>query len=157
MDVYLVQHGAATSEAEDPQRPLTAAGRAAVEDVAARLAAGGERAGVCVHSGKLRAEQTAIILGAALGAEVVARAGLDPSDRVTATANWLKGEGQRNPAGAIALVGHLPLLERLASLLIAGDEGAQVVRFHNAGVVKLVPKPAGAGFSVDSILLPGAR
>ena len=41
MDVYLVQHGAATSEAEDPQRPLTAAGRAeAGRFLAARSAAG---------------------------------------------------------------------------------------------------------------------
>jgi hypothetical protein len=30
MDLYLMQHGHATTEAEDPERPLTDAGRAAV-------------------------------------------------------------------------------------------------------------------------------
>ena len=34
MDLYLIQHGQATTETEDPERPLTDAGRAAVQRVA---------------------------------------------------------------------------------------------------------------------------
>jgi broad specificity phosphatase PhoE len=34
MDLYLMQHGQATTETEDPERPLTDAGRAAVQRVA---------------------------------------------------------------------------------------------------------------------------
>jgi phosphohistidine phosphatase SixA len=33
MDLYLMQHGQATTETEDPERPLTDAGRAAVQRV----------------------------------------------------------------------------------------------------------------------------
>ncbi len=59
MDLYLMQHGQATTETEDPERPLTDAGRAAVQRVAKRARAAGVRIGGCLHSGKLRAEQTA--------------------------------------------------------------------------------------------------
>jgi hypothetical protein len=59
MDLYFMQHGAATSEAENPERPLTQAGQAAVQTVPTRARAAGVHVGVCVHSGKLRAEQSA--------------------------------------------------------------------------------------------------
>ena len=62
MDLYLMQHGQATTETEDPERPLTDAGRAAVQRVAKRAQAAGVRISGCLHSGKLRAEQTAQLL-----------------------------------------------------------------------------------------------
>ncbi len=43
MQVYLVQHGLAKSKEEDPERPLTAAGREEVERVARAAAAAGVR------------------------------------------------------------------------------------------------------------------
>src|SRR2546428_4370090 len=59
MDCYLVQHGEAKPEREDPARPLTDRGRREVE----RVAEGAQRSGVeiaeVVHSGELRAQQTA--------------------------------------------------------------------------------------------------
>jgi phosphohistidine phosphatase len=62
MDLYLMQHGQATTETEDPERPLTDAGRAAVQRVAKRARAADVRISGCLHSGKLRAEQTARLL-----------------------------------------------------------------------------------------------
>ena len=68
MDVYLVQHGQALSDEQDPQRPLSDEGRAEVTKVAEFLGARQSRlidppiTKVC-HSGKLRARQTAEILG----------------------------------------------------------------------------------------------
>ena len=62
MDLYLMQHGQATTETEDPERPLTDAGRAAVQRVAKRARAADVRISSCLHSGKLRAEQTAQLL-----------------------------------------------------------------------------------------------
>ena len=56
MALYLMQHGEATTEAENAGRPLTETGRAAVERVAARANAADVRIDRCVHSGKLRAE-----------------------------------------------------------------------------------------------------
>lgn len=61
MDLYLMQHGQAT-ETEDRERPLTDAGRA-------RCSVSLKEPGLltvgisgCLHSGKLRAEQTAQLL-----------------------------------------------------------------------------------------------
>ena len=151
MDVYLMQHGVALTEEQDPARPLAADGRAAVESVVARAHAAGVEIDVCVHSGKMRAQQTAHVLADGLGVgDVRAHAGLNPSDDVVPVAQWLADSG----AMSIAVVGHLPFLDRLASLLVAGDPGAQVLRFHNAGLVKLVPKDEKSGYALDWALVP---
>jgi phosphohistidine phosphatase SixA len=50
--------------------------------------------------------------------------------------------------GSIALVGHLPFLDRLASLLITDDENTHVIQFRMGGLVKLVPKSEDSGFTV---------
>jgi phosphohistidine phosphatase len=153
MDLYLMQHGQATPEAENPERPLTDAGRAAVRRVAARAHAAGVRISHCVHSGKLRAEQTARLLVSEAGAEasVEARPGLAPNDAVAPAAEWLRGLTEHE---ALALVGHLPFLDKLASLLVAGDEEVQVVRFRMGGLVKLEPKDGRDGFSVAWAIPP---
>jgi phosphohistidine phosphatase len=153
MDLYLMQHGEATSEAENPERPLTEAGRAAVRRVSERARAAGVHVGVCVHSGKLRAEQSAQLFMGQLGgqAKVSAREGLAPKDSVAPTAQWLRTTTEHD---AIAVIGHLPFLDRLASLLVAGDEESQVVRFQMGGLVKLEPKDVAEGYSVAWVLPP---
>jgi phosphohistidine phosphatase len=153
MDLYLMQHGQATTETEDPERPLTDAGRAAVQRVAERARAADVRISGCLHSGKLRAEQTAQLLVAEIGVEpsVEARAGLAPNDPVVPVAQWLRAETEHQ---SLALVGHMPFLGRLASLLVADDEQAQVVGFQMGGLVKLEPKVDRDGFSVAWALPP---
>ena len=59
MKVYLVQHGESKSEMEDPERPLTKKGREAVGSVAGYLARLGTDIDQIIHSGRLRASQTA--------------------------------------------------------------------------------------------------
>lgn len=155
MDLYLMQHGVAVPEAEDPERPLTKEGRAAVERVARRAAAAGVRADLCMHSGKLRAEQTAEILAEALEIPIVdARAGMSPGDPAGPLAEWLIREAGEPGEGSIAFVGHLPFLDRLTSLLVAGDEAAGVLAFRNAALVKLVPRSGADGYSVEWVLPP---
>src|SRR2546422_235471 len=66
MRLYLVQHGAAKTEAEDPQRGITEEGRRAVERMADFLAALRLPLDRIEHSEKLRARQTAEILAARL-------------------------------------------------------------------------------------------
>ena len=151
MDLFLMQHGEALAETDDPARPLTGAGRAAVERVAGRAQAAGVRVDRCLHSGKLRAEQTAMVLAGAVGARIEARTGLAPNDPVAPVAQWLRGSVEDR---SIALVGHLPFLDRLASLLIGDDENAHVIEFQMGGLVKLVPKQQGAGFAVAWALTP---
>jgi len=154
VDIYLMQHGVAMSEQEDSSRPLSPAGRADVERVAARARGVGVRVERCVNSGKLRADQTATILAGAIGGRVECIAGLNPSDAVQPIADWLTQQARVSPTGAIAVVGHLPFLDRLTSLLVAGDADAHAVRFQNAGLVKLVPKDKVPGYAVAWILSP---
>src|SRR3989442_4166078 len=65
MDCYLVQHGEATPEQDDPARPLTDRGRREVEPVAEAAKRSGVGIAEIVHSGKIRAPQTAELLAAA--------------------------------------------------------------------------------------------
>ena len=134
MELYLVQHGEAKSEAEDPERSLTDRGA----ETARRMAAWAARVGVQVdqirHSGKRRAEQTAALLAEQLRPVngTIAVAGLAPTADVRPVAEGLPAE-----IGAIMLVGHLPFLSRLASLLLSGDPEAGVIRFQTAGITCL--------------------
>lgn len=155
MEIYLIQHGQARPEEEDPSRPLSDEGKAAMERVAARALDLGLDPDRIYHSGKLRAKQTAEILARKLGAmdRVEAQKGLDPLDDVKPTVYWLERQAARG-VRALAIIGHLPFLDRLASLLIAGDEGTSVVAFQNAGLVKLIPKTSREGYAVQWILTP---
>ena len=134
MRLYLVQHGEAVPEEVDPARPLSPTGRADVAQIAAFLAAAGVRPARVMHSGKLRAEQTALILAAAVAPAnaPTARAGLNPNDPT---------DGVAHEAAAwdhdVMLVGHLPFMARLASRLVAGREDAAVAAFQPGSVVCL--------------------
>lgn len=131
-----MQHGEAQPADVDPERPLSSTGRRNAGIVAARAAACGVRVEQVVHSVKLRAEQTALILAEGVGCEVVRpRPGLAPNDAIEPVVEWLAASG----LGSLAIVGHLPHLERLAGLLLAGDPTRPVIAFRNAGLVHLVP------------------
>ncbi len=137
-----MQHGEAMAGEVDPDRPLSEAGRASVAGVAGHAAARGVRIDRIVHSGKLRAEQSAALLAEATGCtDVRARAGLGPKESVDAAAGTLIDA--ENP-GALAIVGHLPFLDRLASLLVTGDAGGHVIAFRNGGLVRLLPRDGAA-------------
>jgi phosphohistidine phosphatase len=149
VQVYLVQHGLATSEEEDPARPLSAAGRAEVERVARAAAAAGVRPTSILHSGKTRAQQTAEIFAAhakpAQGVRAVE--GLGPRDDPQRVRERLE-----RADAPLMLVGHLPHLARLAGLLLTGAPEREVVAFRNAGVVCLERREA--GFALRWILTP---
>ena len=134
MDLYLVQHGEARPETEDPERSLTDRGAEAVRRMAAWAAQVGVRVDQIRHSGKRRAEQTAALLAERLSPTqgTIAVEGLNPNDDVRPVAEALRGERGRSCWSAIS-----PFLDRLASLLLTGDPEAGVVRFRNAGIVCL--------------------
>lgn len=133
MLLYLVQHGKAKPEDEDPDRPLTDEGRREVESVLLLLMRyGAVTASQVVHSGKRRAAETAEVIATKLDADVEEGEGLGPTDDPSTWAARLK-DSQRD----LILVGHLPHLSRLASLLLVGDPEAEVVSFANGGVVAL--------------------
>lgn len=148
--VYLVQHGKAKNKEEDPQRPLTPEGRRETErmaELAARLDLGIQE---IRHSGKTRAEETAVIFGRLLGlmGNVTAVAGLQPTDDVRPVADGLAGS--TNP---VMLVGHLPFMPRLAGQLVYDDSEKSPVEFRKSGIVCLVRD--GESWRVDWQLNPG--
>ena len=140
MELYLVQHGASKSQAEDPERGLTDEGRQTVKRVAEHLAAVGLALDRIEHSNKLRARQTANILAAELHPAngTVQVFGLAPNDDVEPTRARLNQETR-----AIMLVGHLPHLSRLVSRLFALQADHPLVQFQMGSVVKLDRDAAG--------------
>jgi len=151
MKLYLIQHGEAKSEAEDPARSLTTKG----EEEARRISAAARSLTICpskvYHSGKLRSKQTAEIIAGALKTPdvlVLPVQGLNPNDDVRPWADRISRETED-----LMLVGHLPFLEKLASLLLCGDENARVVLFRYCGVICLDQKEDGR-WAVRWILLP---
>ncbi len=134
MQVYLVQHGEAKAEAEDPARPLTDRGREEVRRVARHAAAVKLQVAEIRHSGRLRARLTAEILAEHLSPPGGTREieGLGPTDD--------PGKARREIEAAqdsVMLVGHLPHLSRLASSLLAGDPGREIIRFRMGAIVCL--------------------
>ncbi|NIM52322.1 MAG: phosphohistidine phosphatase SixA [Gemmatimonadales bacterium] len=134
MELYLVQHGKATSKEEDPARPLTAEGRDEVTRVARAAGAQEVTVGSIHHSGKLRAQQTAEILAGELHPDQAPDQldGLAPNDEPTTAADVIPT--LKAPA---MLVGHLPHLSRLCSLLVHGDPTREIVAFRMGAIVCL--------------------
>ena len=134
MKLYLMQHGEAMSKAENPERPLNEQGRENAIRVANFLAQAGIRIHQIRHSGKRRAVDTAAIVAERLHIQhaVVAVDNINPNDDVQPVAEDLQRE-----TNDVMLVGHLPFLSRLASVLLTGDPERTVIQFKNAGVVCL--------------------
>ena len=158
MDVYLVRHADAVSEEQDPERPLSPAGRETAERLARHVASLRPLLeppiAEVLHSGKRRAEQTAAIFAAALSptAAPTVASGLKPNDEPRPIAKML--EKRRREDSAIMLVGHLPHLERLTGLLVAGDAECAVVRFEKSALLKLVPRESEPGWTIAAYLTP---
>lgn len=134
MNLYLVQHAKAASKEVDPERPLTEEGQRDIQKVAAFIKPLDLCVGYLWHSGKKRAIQTAETLVEAIEVKegIVGREGLGPNDDVTVLRDELACAEQD-----IMIVGHLPFLSKLASLLLAGSESANTVAFKNGGIVCL--------------------
>lgn len=134
MKVYLVQHGKPVPKEENPDRPLSDAGKKDVERVTQHLRQCGISVGKVFHSGKTRAKETAEILGRGLDPALrpQEREGLSPLDNVARMADVIQSSKED-----ILIAGHLPHLAKLAALLAAGDEAIPVVRFQQGGVVCL--------------------
>ena len=138
MLLLLVHHGDAVGPEVDARRPLSAAGVAGVERLAAHAAAHGVRPQVVWHSGKLRAKQTAEALWRACNAlaEVSATRDLQPDDPPQWFRDRLRGETRD-----IIVAGHFPHLPRLLALLVTGGEAG--VDFPVHGMVALVSEDEG--------------
>ncbi|MDQ6954302.1 MAG: phosphohistidine phosphatase SixA [Mariprofundaceae bacterium] len=134
MKLYLVQHGLAVVKNEHEQRPLSNQGREDITRVGGFLSLFERPKPIrIVHSDKLRSLQSAEMFAEAWGCSVV-----EKSSELSSDANptiWASRLIEIHED--MMLVGHLPHLPRLASLLLCGQAEREVVRFCNAGVVCL--------------------
>lgn len=131
--IYLVHHADALSPHEDPQRPLSIAGRMHADRLALLAAERGTKPAVIWHSGKLRARQTAESYWRACNplADFAAVGGLRPDDAPARIRDLVAAE-----SGDVLLVGHMPSLPRVLRLLISGrDDGS--LEFPLNGIVAL--------------------
>ena len=144
MKLYLVRHGEAVSRDVDPDCPLSAEGRAHVEEIAGILAMKDQQIGRIESSTKARAIQTAEIIARKLGAEakLLPRNGLKPGDPIDVVMEEHKNPSDR---GDRMLVGHLPYMEKMASALLSGSPSAIDLRFIPSTVVCLSSSIAGSG------------
>lgn len=126
-----MQHGEAKKEEEDPERPLTSKGKEEAGHVAMRAAKLMKVASIR-HSPKLRAKQTADIFAGHLHASSVEAEGLKPLDDPEIARKMVEGQKEN-----LMLVGHLPHMNRLASLLLTGNADADIVAFRMGAVVCL--------------------
>jgi phosphohistidine phosphatase len=151
MKVYLVQHGEATREEVDPARPLTPKGREDVEKVGKFLGGLSLDIGSILHSGKTRALETAQILAKSITPrlEPIKREGLLPNDPVEPFYEELLREEK-----GVMVVGHLPFLAKLASMLLTGSSThPEIILFRMGGVVSF-SKEEGEGFRVEWMVIP---
>ena len=127
MRIYLIQHGLAVPKDVDSDRPLNEQGREDVQRLAEFLDEAGIQVGQVLHSGKTRAEQTAVILAEALLPEgqPQAHAGLGPKDPLEKLSRQIAFWSVD-----ILIVGHLPYLGRLASLLLVFNPDRPVLAFQ---------------------------
>ena len=135
MKLYCVRHGHAEQlPDESGERPLTQEGVEEINRVATYLAHRDVHAVHVIHSGKLRAQQSAVILAEAVAkdqsVEVCELLGLDHQiapliDRIQ---EWHDD---------ILLVGHMPCMSQLVSALILGKGYPDILRFPPATVVCL--------------------
>jgi len=134
--LYLVHHGEAVGPDVDPRRPLSVAGRMAVDSLARKVALRGIRPEVVWHSGKLRARQTAEAFWRECNALAAfsATRDLQPDDPPSWIRDRLAGETRD-----VLIAGHFPHLPRLLGLLTGEPDGSPG-DFPPHGIVALAPR-----------------
>ena len=134
MKIYLVQHGEAVDKNIDPERPLTEQGKFRVQRIAEVLTHAGVEVRQVVHSGKLRARQTAEILANTIDTCLQ----LETSDLIKPNHDPRAFGLQVNSwSSNTIVVGHLPFMAKLVSLLVTGDDLQTLVTYQPGSVVCL--------------------
>lgn len=150
MFICLVQHAKARSEETDPARPLCEKGLADITKMASYTSGLDLSINEIFHSPKLRAKQTAQVLADYLRPPkgLSGTDGLKPNDDPSVWAERLKTMTDNT-----ILVGHLPHIGKLASLLLCGDADKDLVDFKMAGIVCLKRDESGA-WSLQWMITP---
>ncbi|HUU50527.1 MAG TPA: phosphohistidine phosphatase SixA [Nitrospinota bacterium] len=150
MKLYLVQHGEATTEEINKEKPLTKKGISDVNKIATFLRDAGISVNSIFHSTKLRAKESAKILADILNPEcqVIEKNSLSPNDSVE---NIYAEILERTDD--LMIVGHLPFLSKLVSKLILYSEDKSIIRFRQGGIARLERNDTGS-WEIDWFITP---
>jgi phosphohistidine phosphatase len=150
MKLFLVQHAQAVSGDVDPDRPLTADGRRDIKKITEFIKPLSLTVDSLLHSGKTRARQTAELLAEVVTVqnEMVAHKGLSPKDDVQLIKDGIVSVGRD-----LMIVGHLPFMAKLASLLLTGSESSETVSFKQGCIVCLSGEN-GNRWQIDWMITP---
>ncbi|MCW8855365.1 MAG: phosphohistidine phosphatase SixA [Gammaproteobacteria bacterium] len=132
MKIYLMQHGEAKPKQVDPERALSVQGQQDVQKIADFINQSEMRVNRIIHSGKLRAQQTAEIISAKITtATTEISSCINPNDDVI---DFL--EEIDNTEDELLVVGHLPFLSKLVTALVTGSDN-DLLRYQPASIVCL--------------------
>lgn len=135
MKLYLVQHGEALTKDMDPGRPLSPQGEKDVQKTATFLREAGVSVDRILHSGKMRARQSAEILAGGLlttTGNIETAEGINPTDSVKDFSAEINGFEQDT-----MVVGHLPFMTHMVSYLVSGEADGKFVDYRPGSVVCL--------------------
>ncbi|MBN1672275.1 MAG: phosphohistidine phosphatase SixA [Kiritimatiellae bacterium] len=136
MELYLMQHGAALSEEQDPERPLSEEGTIQITTSAKAMAKMGLTFELIVASTKKRSRQTAELVAAQVGYapdKIVETDEVKPSATPEQSVEFL---GQFSIKPTVFIAGHMPNLKRIASYLLS--EGPELdIHFVNGGLCRI--------------------
>jgi len=133
MRLYLIQHGLALPEEKDPEKSLSQEGKEQTQKIAEFLKTKSVKVDAIWHSPKLRAIQTAQIISKSIFCpEIQEINDLNPLDSVEKFPEEIQSLNKD-----LMIVGHLPFLQKLASLLLSGSETNQFISYKNSGAVCL--------------------
>lgn len=134
MKLYLVQHGEACNKDIDPARPLTEQGKQDIDRLAKFLHQAGVSVDRIIHSGKLRARQSAERLARVIAPELELEVSglINPNDNPKAF-DWQSDSWDRDTL----VVGHLPFLAKLVSHLLIDDDEPVLVSYQPGSMICL--------------------
>ena len=134
MKLYLMQHGKPVSKDENPERPISDQGSDDIRKVSSFIKKSDLTIEEVWHSGKTRARQTAEIFISELGLKYdpVERNGLSPLDDVDYILSHINTQEKD-----LMIVGHLPHLGKLVSMLILDSDSTPIVSFQQGCIVCL--------------------
>ncbi|MBI4682063.1 MAG: phosphohistidine phosphatase SixA [Nitrospirae bacterium] len=151
MYLYLVQHAASMSKEEDASRSLSEKGIEDIRKISGFVQGMNIKVTHILHSGKMRALQTAQILEEHITDDmgVLGTDGLLPMDEPEI---WHKRLNEMSEN--TMLVGHLPHLSKLSVLLLCNNKKEEIINFEMGGIVCL-KRSEDRNWTVDWIIKPG--
>ena len=134
MKIYCIRHGEAKTDLEDPRRPLSIQGNVDINKMADFMVVNGVCTSHILHSGVLRAEQTASIIAEKLNlTEMLEQcSGLDGGAPVQPMVDMINAWEDDT-----VVVSHLPFVSDLVSALLMDQENSQIVSFSPGTLVCL--------------------